>query len=76
MFIGEIRGIFMINYFGFIDETGVLTSQSDQRFFALGLLKIEDTSTLYEQLAILKNQCESKISLDRKFKKIYIWKVI
>ncbi len=51
----------MKNNFGFMDETGVLSPQADQRFFALGLLKLVNTAPLYEQLQILKNRTESKI---------------
>ena len=58
----------MANYFGFIDETGVLHSASDQRFFAIGLLKCEDTSALYEELALLKNRAESKLDYERQLK--------
>ena len=58
----------MTNYFGFMDETGVLHSASDQRFFAIGLLKCEDTSALYEELRILKNRAESKLDFDRRAK--------
>jgi len=58
----------MTNYFGFIDETGVLHNDHDQRFFAIGLLKCEDTSALYEQLRILKNKVESKLDLERRSK--------
>jgi hypothetical protein len=50
----------MANYFGFIDETGVLHNNSEQRFFGIGLLKCEDTSALYEELRVLKNRAESK----------------
>ena len=50
----------MSNYFGFIDETGVLHKDAEQRFFAIGLLKCDDTSALYEELRILKNRVESK----------------
>ncbi len=49
----------MKNYFGFIDETGVLSHDPDQRFFALGLLKCEDTSALYQELQIFKNRIEA-----------------
>lgn len=39
----------MKKYLGFIDETGVL-SNPKQRFFAIGLHKCEDNSTLLEEL--------------------------
>src|SRR4030043_1690318 len=58
----------MNNYFGFIDETGVLHNDPDQRFFAIGLLKCEDTSALYEELRTLKNRAESKLDLERQTK--------
>ena len=58
----------MSNYFGFIDETGVLHNDPDQRFFAIGLLKCEDTSALYEELRTLKNRAESKLDLERQTK--------
>lgn len=51
----------MKNYFGFIDETGVLSHDPEQRFFAIGLLKCEDTSALYEQMHILKTKAEAKL---------------
>ncbi len=52
----------MANYFGFIDETGVLYNDPEQRFFGIGLLKCEDTSALYEELRILKNRVESRLN--------------
>ena len=58
----------MANYFGFIDETGVLHNDADQRFFAIGLLKCEDTSALYEELRTLKNRAESKLDYERQSK--------
>ena len=58
----------MANYFGFIDETGVLYHDKDQRFFAIGLLKCEDTTALYEQIHILKTKVEAKLDLERKQK--------
>ncbi|MFH1441558.1 MAG: DUF3800 domain-containing protein [Candidatus Omnitrophota bacterium] len=58
----------MANYFGFIDETGVLHNDPDQRFFAIGLLKCDDTSALYEEFRILKNRAESKLDLERQAK--------
>lgn len=48
------------NQFGFMDETGVLSNDPAQRFFALGLLKASDTSTFYEQMVRLKNSAESE----------------
>lgn len=57
-----------MNYLGFMDESGVLSPQADQRFFALGLLKIEDTSTLYDQLVCLKNRFESNLNEMKKKK--------
>src|SRR4030042_1888409 len=64
----------MANYFGFIDETGVLHNDPDQRFFAIGLLKCEDTSALYEELRTLKNRVESKLDLERQTKGLPIKK--
>lgn len=58
----------MANYLGFIDETGVLHNDPYQRFFAIGLLKILDTSALYEELRILKNRSESKLDSERQQK--------
>lgn len=58
----------MSNYFGFIDETGVLTSNAGQRFFALGLLKIQDTATFYEQLALIKEQAVNRFGKSFEFK--------
>ena len=58
----------MANYFGFIDETGVLHNDPDQRFFAIGLLKCDDTSALYEEFRMLKNRAESKLDLERQVK--------
>ena len=54
-----MNGGYMANYFGFIDEAGILQHSMDQRFFALGLVKCEDTSALYQELQILKNRVES-----------------
>lgn len=46
----------MKQLFGFIDETGVLSNDPQQRFFALGLLKLENTSALYEDIKKLKDR--------------------
>ena len=58
----------MANYFGFIDETGVLHNDPGQRFFPIGLLKCEDTSALYEELRRIKSQVESRLDLERRNK--------
>lgn len=53
----------MKQYFGFMDETGVLSNDPQQRFFALGLLKLKQTSHLFEKVKKLKD----KFNLDGKF---------
>lgn len=53
------------NFIGFMDETGILSDEG-QRFFALGLLILSDTSILYAELWKLKNKVES--FLDQKYK--------
>lgn len=58
----------MANYFGFIDETGVLHNDPGQRFFGIGLLKCEDTSAFYEETRILKNRLESKLAFAKQKK--------
>jgi hypothetical protein len=50
------------NLIGFLDETGVLADDPNQRFFGLGLLKLNDTSKLYSELWKLKNKAESKVA--------------
>lgn len=55
----------MANYLGFIDETGVLNFDASQRFFALGLLMVEDASALNDQLRRVKNRAVSKLDLLR-----------
>ncbi|MBM3709806.1 MAG: hypothetical protein FJW61_05235 [Actinobacteria bacterium] len=58
------------NFIGFLDETGVLAEDPNQRFFGLGLLKLYDTSILYSELWKLKNKAESQVSNYRTFKLI------
>lgn len=46
----------MKKYFGFLDDTGVLEHDPNQRFFALGLLKLEETAPFYQEVATLKDR--------------------
>ena len=46
----------MQNYFGFMDETGVLANDVNQPFFALGLLKLENTAIFYEQIKVIRDE--------------------
>lgn len=41
----------MKKYFAFIDETGLLTSDPKQRYFAIGLLLIDDLADFYNQIS-------------------------
>ena len=43
-----------MNFFGFIDETGILKNSKNQPYFALGLLRLKDTSDLLEQITAIK----------------------
>ena len=54
------------NYLGFIDDTGVLTHDPNQRFFGLGLLKIEDTAPFYQEMVRLKDRILSALPRLRK----------
>ena len=60
----------MKQLFGFMDETGVLSSDPKQRFFALGLLKIEKTSLLFEQIKNLKDRYKLNGKFEFKFSNI------
>lgn len=57
----------MKKLFGFMDETGVLSNDPQQRFFALGLLKLENTSLLFEEIQKLKNRHKKKKGFEFKF---------
>ncbi len=46
----------MANLIGFIDETGVLQKDPNQRFFGLGFLKLKNTAAMYEELNRLKSR--------------------
>lgn len=43
-----------MNFFGFIDETGILQDVKNQPYFALGLLRLKDTSDLLQQIMAIK----------------------
>lgn len=55
----------MKNYFGFIDETGVLQADIKQRFFGLGLLKLDDTAEFYNALSKYYHKIISNIEAKR-----------
>ena len=57
-------------YFVFMDETGVLSNDPNQRFFALGILKISDTPVLFEKLLRLKGKYNKNGSFEYKFTNI------
>lgn len=57
----------MKQLFGFIDETGVLSNDPLQRFFALGLLKLENTSALFEDMKRLKDRYMKQKGFEFKF---------
>jgi len=57
----------MKQLFGFIDETGVLSNDPQQRFFALGLLKLENTSALFEDMKKLKDRYMKEKGFEFKF---------
>lgn len=51
----------MANYLGFIDDTGVLAHDPNQRFFGLGFLKLEDTAPFYQEMVLLKDRVLSAL---------------
>lgn len=56
------------NIWIFMDETGVLTSDPEQPFFALGAMKVPQTAALYEELAILSQRARNRINARFEFK--------
>lgn len=50
-----------------MDETGVLSSDPQQRFFSLGLLKLENTSALFEDIKRLKDKYAKPKGFEFKF---------
>ena len=58
----------MKNKWVFIDETGVLANDRKQPIFALGMLKIEETSILYSDLFKISQRAKSKINQKFEFK--------
>jgi hypothetical protein len=67
--------VFTNPYFAFIDESGVLQKDPNQPFFAIGMLLIEDTSTLFHRITLLKRQAsaatgDSRRAFEFKFKEI------
>lgn len=53
-----------------MDETGVLSNDPNQRFFALGLLKLSDTSSLFEKIKQLRDKYQRDKSFEFKFNNI------
>lgn len=58
----------MKNYFGFIDETGVLYKDPKQRFFGLGFLKLENTAPYFELLHKELSKAKGRINERFEFK--------
>lgn len=52
---------------GFMDETGVLSNDPQQRYFALGLLKLQNTSSLFEEMKRLKDRHQKPKGFEFKF---------
>jgi len=64
-----------MKYLGFIDDTGVLEKDPNQRFFGLRLLKFEETAPFYQEVTTLKDRVVSflpnlKKPFEFKFNKI------
>lgn len=59
----------MKNYIGFIDETGVLYKEPEQRFFGLGFLKLENTAPHFELLHKELSRAKDKL-LQKELSKI------
>lgn len=60
-----------MNFFSFMDETGVLASDPTQPYFALGLLRLNDTSKLFQKITSIKAKHKGIFntqSKDKKFK--------
>jgi hypothetical protein len=58
----------MKNKWVFMDETGVIAHDPQQRYFALGMLKLEETATLYQELNLLMQRARSKVNPVFEFK--------
>ena len=61
------------NFIGFMDETGILKDEN-QRFFALGLLKLNDASILYSKLWKIRNKAISSLHRQGKSPKWFEFK--
>ena len=60
-----------MNYFGFMDETGVLANDPSQPYFALGLLKLNDTSELLQTITTIKAKYQGILSAKSETKPFY-----
>lgn len=54
-----------MNYFGFMDETGILSNDPKQPYFALGLLILYDTSELMQKIIAIKARHNGIINAKR-----------